>query len=152
MLIKISILFLLITKCQNCCVCERERERESWTAMIDTILRQTYSELCFFHGRFDTGPTSKTGGNHPRLVPKTTWHPLSWLLSTTDLRVETNTFFLLAQFTWFIHPIHMAFLLPFVCLKTQVHILFWNPQLTWPVKGQWVTLSYWLCAFKYVTV
>ena len=37
--------------------------------------------------------------------------------------------------------IHVAFLLSFVYLKTQLHTLFWNPQTNRPVNGQHVTVG-----------
>ena len=127
--------------------------------MTDTLLQY----ICFFHGRFDIGSVFQLGSCRPRLAPKTMWlifsadcSPPLTLGSKTPVIIyfsDTFTFFLPAQFTWFPHTIYMAFPLSFVYLKTQVHIHFWYPQLTWPVKGQYVTggrLVGWGCRIRWL--
>ena len=125
---------------------ERERKTQSGTAMIDTTLKQTYSEpylFMVFTQKADTGSASQPRDSHTWLTPKTTWHVYSadcfpWL--TTGVKNFRHYIFL-----WYprisSHAIHMAFLLSLVYLKTQLHNLFFEIQLTWPVKGQYVTLE-----------
>ena len=98
-----------------------------------------------------------------RASSSTRWLPASWTIAQNDwptnpiecwlwlnYGVKTPvvidfsnvyTFFLPVPSTWFTHAIHMEFPLSFVYLKTQVRILFWNPWLVWPLKGQYVTIS-----------
>ena len=54
-----------------------ERERETENCYHDTMLRRTYSELCFYDGRFDTKPVLNRRGPDP--IP--TDLSSRWLLS-----------------------------------------------------------------------
>ena len=121
---------------------ESEREWESRTAMIDIVLWQTYLTLLSLLQVWYRASFS--------VVPRTTW----LVCSLTDLpddpgikNICHNTFFL--RCTAYAIPLRNSHAISAVflfTLKTQVHVLFYNPPLTLSVKGQYLTLGeYILC-------
>ena len=135
----INSLFIYYEMLKLLCVCLWERERERvkklpWLTPHCNTYIQSLAFSCFFHWRFNTRQVFQcVGCRLSGLAPKTAdWSP------RLTLGLKILYIFWTPTHSSFLHPtytIHPAFSLSFVYLKTQVHILFWNPQLTWPVKG-----------------
>ena len=128
--------FLFFTKLCETVARERDRERERVRELLRCHifrLRYIFSDSCFFvllSWETDSLPTP-----NPELAPKMAWllTAFLWLYSLlTDcsfLGVENHCHYIFfGCLRNSFYAVHKAILLSFVYLKTQLHILFWNPQ------------------------
>ena len=129
---------------------ERERERERGVGLLwltpdcDTHIQSPASQPSYTVAWYRA--ISQPGDRSPKWLTCL----LCWLPTSTYWTVESKTYILFWRWhvfssgalflpAWFTHAICMVFPRFFVYLKTWVHILFWNLQLTWPIMGQYVT-------------
>ena len=103
---------------------------------------ESLASSCFFHRRLIQSSLT-TQGSLPFLwlAPKLAW--FYWLTALSDWP-PTPWAWKLPLYNFLIHrhsscAIHVAFLLSFTYLKTQLQIQFWIPQTNWPVKYQYIT-------------